>query len=542
MLTEEAKQMEEPTAVTEVPTEVPNIETTKYETIAAETPTEKSSDDEDDYEDVQQGFSMPQSHNEETSSSVNSEVTADKSEVTSSNVNNVTSTLTIATTPAVVVLEEDELAAQINILSTKLLSSIESQSSLEDQVHKLNRELVQSKDQISKYEAEITALRHETEELTSSLFDEANIMVSTANRAKSATEREKKILQDQLVERDELLDSMQQQLVALKAVMQDINEETQRQREALKLEHLMSDSPREILAPNVENPLEEERLNQPGLQMSADSEIMREPAHCFVLNGPIRPNLREDLAPYYDFIALVPGLLNSASSSQASLSSSHAINHGALKDTTFYKRCLVEEIEPTLRLDIAPGLSWLSRRTVMSAIVEGTVTIEPISGVNESWSITNSNSATGLDSGVKLDRMYAYPSDGPPVAVMEPCTLCGETRKDSLVYARMYNLRILSKDISSQSRESEEGTLNEGINNGTASPINGGTGKLYPLCGYCVNRVRTVCDLLQFLKQLREGVWKLDIEDRQPCGRAWAECVRLRERMFWARVGGNWKD
>ncbi|GAA5920414.1 hypothetical protein JCM6882_004863 [Rhodosporidiobolus microsporus] len=46
----------------------------------------------------------------------------------------------------------------------------------------------------------------------------------------------------------------------------------------------------------------------------------------------------------------------------------------------FLKRCVEEDSDPALRLDIAPGLGFLSRRSVGTAIVDGTLLIEPLHG------------------------------------------------------------------------------------------------------------------------------------------------------------------
>ncbi|ORY89484.1 hypothetical protein BCR35DRAFT_300689 [Leucosporidium creatinivorum] len=43
----------------------------------------------------------------------------------------------------------------------------------------------------------------------------------------------------------------------------------------------------------------------------------------------------------------------------------------------FLKRCVEEDSDPSLRLDLAPGLGFLSRRTIGTAIVDGTLLIEP---------------------------------------------------------------------------------------------------------------------------------------------------------------------
>lgn len=49
----------------------------------------------------------------------------------------------------------------------------------------------------------------------------------------------------------------------------------------------------------------------------------------------------------------------------------------------FLKRCVEEDSDPALRLDLAPGLGFLSRRNVANAVVDGTLLIEPLSSVSE---------------------------------------------------------------------------------------------------------------------------------------------------------------
>ncbi|CAO1635576.1 unnamed protein product [Sympodiomycopsis kandeliae] len=44
----------------------------------------------------------------------------------------------------------------------------------------------------------------------------------------------------------------------------------------------------------------------------------------------------------------------------------------------FIKRAQEEDTDPCLRLDFAPGLNWLSRRTANTAILEGNLVIEPV--------------------------------------------------------------------------------------------------------------------------------------------------------------------
>jgi Rab guanine nucleotide exchange factor SEC2 len=147
-----------------------------------------------------------------------------------------------------------------------------------------------------------------------------------------------------------------------------------------------------------------------------------------------------------------------------------------LKETKFYKRALAEDIEPTLRLDTAPGLSWLARRNVLNAVCEGTLVVEPMPASTKHF-------------------VFA-------------CSLCGETRKDS-DHIRSHRFRTSENDNAQR----------------------------YPLCKYCLGRVRSTCDFLGFLRILKDGHWRADDEESERA--AWEESVRLREQMFWCRVGGG---
>lgn len=172
-----------------------------------------------------------------------------------------------------------------------------------------------------------------------------------------------------------------------------------------------------------------------------------------------------------------PGTPTIPQSTKSSISSRDSPVIGTpLKETPFYKRVLAEDIEPTLRLDTAPGLSWLARRGVISSMCEGRMIVEP------------------MPSNAKL--------------YLPPCSLCGEQGRGE---KRARNHRF-------RTSESE-------------------TAQRYPLCEYCLNRVRATGDFLGFLRMVKEGHWRTDGVHAEAM--AWEESVRLRERMFWSRIGGG---
>lgn len=147
-----------------------------------------------------------------------------------------------------------------------------------------------------------------------------------------------------------------------------------------------------------------------------------------------------------------------------------------LKETKFYKRALAEDIEPTLRLDAAPGLSWLARRTVLNSVCEGTLVVEPM--------------------------------PTPTKLFFFPCSLCGESRKDP-THVRSHRFKTSENENAQR----------------------------YPLCNYCLGRVRSTCDFLGFLRVVKDGHLRTDGQESEKA--AWEESVRLREQMFWSRVGGG---
>lgn len=642
-------------------------------------------------------------------------------------------------------MADDELSQQVSQLSTRLIQAIDRQADLEDQLQVLRKELevarrrnlsfedklasgelvtkavfqkqanranAASKAQVEA-EKESARLQAEIEELTSSLFNEANKMVADANRETSVWGRKNDTLRQQIRERDVLLENMQEQLTALKAVLQDVSDD----RDRLAKSSGASDTTANNNA----------SLNSTG-------EFFK-----VALNTPKRPVLRHDLPLYREFLLMTPPSTSAPDLGSSGKSSPTSTDEGAissiasrihtfnskdtpsLKDFKFFKRSIGEDIEPTLRLDTAPGLTWLSRRNILSSIYDGSIKVEPIAAVNEAYKLAYSikqdpvpqltHSSThssqlsqssiitqatqGSQSGSQQQQQqqqqvpvpeqvqskvsFVASTDGkevcatligcpipgdlsssvraaPPVATLTPCSMCGEKRSSSLLYARLHNLRAdkekdgrdrssslstpnlqLARDYFSigssektPKRSSVNGQVNNNNNNNNSSideeeteQFNGNSNTLnsrdkdedggympltpslsssssltsatnnsntntstsgnmntssnagsnangnthnstgsvgtintqsvltssmttastssgYPLCYQCLHRIRSVCDYVSFVRAVRLGVWKTD--DAASHHRAWEECIRLKERMFWARQGAGFLD
>ncbi|TEA19898.1 Rab guanine nucleotide exchange factor sec2 [Colletotrichum sidae] len=462
-----------------------------------------------------------------------------------------------------------DLNDEVATLSTKLINAINHQTTLDDTLTATRQELERAREQIrhledqnasqremlagdiwvrrktAEEEKKVIVLRanhekklredvekekkrieQELENLTTALFEEANNMVISAKeearQEQEALQRKNDNLRAQLGDMEALLTSQQQQLADLKQVMEQM---------ALEREDATTGT-----APSSPG-FSKSEFKYDDRSDGAASPLVdpASPTYPTSLTHLIQPVLRTDLGAFEDFVALTRVTRNRAGSrvssgsltglsglglgmggstssahpsnastaslsttgtpatsspqtpnTPASVSSTACANVGppppALKETKFFKRVLAEDVEPTLRLDIAPGLSWLARRSVLNAMSDGSIVVEPI------------------------------PANAPFASIVKPqfysCSLCGESRKDE-EHLRTYRFRTSESDSAQR----------------------------YPLCKYCLGRVRSTCDFLNFLRIVKDGHWRADDEDAERA--AWEESVRLREQMFWSRIGGG---
>lgn len=354
-------------------------------------------------------------------------------------------------------------------------------------------------------------------------------MVAAARKEKEAVERRNEQLRAQLHDTETLLISHQEQLAELKAVMLEMSSERGESDPVVSA----------LIAPSTPAFKTYESLskNFDSLHLLSPSaeNVEIPPAPPTSFNYLLHPVLRTDLQAFDDFRSLLQISRKSAPSSRVTSGSytglnvadlGHLANHEkvhkagrqasngstssistpithhsspdspstpvstssytsakdlppsvvSLKETRFYKRILAEDIEPALRLDTAPGISWLARRNVITSMCEGSLVVEPMPP------------SVGL---------YLF-----------SCSLCGESRPGD-ENARSHRFRISETESAQR----------------------------YPLCPYCLNRVRASCDFLSFLRMVKDGHWRTDGAEAEYA--AWEESVRLRECLFWAKIGGG---
>ena len=392
---------------------------------------------------------------------------------------------------------------------------------------RLQREMLDERKKRNSAERQKKGMESELENLTSQLFEEANQMVAAARHEKEKADRQTDMYKAKFEETETLLASSQAQLKQLKEVLED---EQKNSRESAQPAYTTPSTP--IVGPSNERLSDSTVKQTMHTRNSLSTQSIPPPESPLHFDHLIHPVVRTDVQSYEEFVSLlrtnkgntspsrstsgsyvglnvlglgskeigsqstvIPSLravtrpssrstsaqtTPAAAGNQSPDLNSDSINGAAiaLKDIKYYKRALAEDIEPTMRLDTAPGLSWLQRRTVLQSITTGRLVVEP------------------------FPRRHAFHSPA------YSCALCGEARTNE-EHVRRYRFRASDSDDAQR----------------------------YPVCDYCLARLRSTCDFTSFLRMAKKGHMKNETVDE--CRSAWEECIKLREKMFWCRVGGG---
>lgn len=396
--------------------------------------------------------------------------------------------------------ENKRISQQVTAMSTQLIESIRTQSGLEAKLNQmtkkvsflqkesdkymtlkqdyemLQRQLNNTKEQLNTYKADlqkekklrteaesmVKQLEGEVEDLTASLFAEANNMVADARKEKHTTEILNRKLLESVKDKDNALETMKAQLKHLKKYVEKMESES--------ASIYNSNNQRYS---TVVSDLDSLSLRKTKTENSLQSEF---PSSLTVLYSPNVSAIRYDLNLYQEFLKFI-----------ACLSTCKSIRDSS-NDSKLLRRLNNDEISPILKIDNAPGISIWNRKSLLNSMMDGLVVIEPISGVNETYQIGYYSPTMNRSVNDNSSHLFNYPNDSPPVATHDSCALCGESRDDNVTHARMHTLKVQVRD--------DSGNLT--IQNS------------YPLCLWCVLRVRQTCDIYAFLRSLKLGTWNLE--------------------------------
>lgn len=336
----------------------------------------------------------------------------------------------------ITVEEKNRIESSLSDMSQQLMETMNKNQLLEEKLIKLQEDIEYKKLQKAyqeqqvlreKAEEEVKGLREEISDLSVSLFEEANKMVSVEKENVYKKDLELKQIQRQLKEKEDIETNLSQQLNSLKAILQQDSSTMEKSNDDIT---------------NKNNSVHDQR----------------------VLFSPSIKNIRFDTEFYQEYLRFISLL----KSSNSILDTKHG--------SKLLKIIINQDIEPILKLDNSKSLTWAHKKNLFNWFISGEVLVEPISGHNEHFKSSYVN---------KGKNMYKFPDSAPPVAIDEPCSICNERRNDSLEHNRLHYMKLPS-----QSSKKEF--------------------NLYLLCHYCLLKVRSICDIFGFLRELKMGVWNLE--------------------------------
>ncbi|QPG76393.1 hypothetical protein FOA43_003782 [Brettanomyces nanus] len=376
----------------------------------------------------------------------------------------------------------------IDQLSLQLLEQSEKNSVLENSILGLSRknasllkQIYESRKMKEESDREVEKLSTEVEELSATLFDQANNKVKEANvLANDFKVRNEKLLES-LREKDETVELLNNELIQLKDMVSQLAEE----RTASEESNGIGGNSIENL-PSASKFLADASFSLKGLQKFNSKQIYT----------PVYNQLRFDLHAFEQFHRAL-----------------EATNVPfSIRDSSFFRSLLTEEIEPVLRLDLSPGVKFYQRRSFITNLMDYKVSIEPLSASTEVWKSSNAAQQKHVMPGSFADghatpeleddsssglKMFKYDASR-PVANLSKCSICGEARKQ-MNFARLYKLKV--KDFE------------------------------YTLCISCTNKLRRVVELLKYLKSLKQT----DLDEEVIC--RWCKLASLRGKLYYTKLG-----
>ncbi|KAG7448750.1 uncharacterized protein BT62DRAFT_929843 [Guyanagaster necrorhizus] len=400
---------------------------------------------------------------------------------------------------------EFERTQHLSALNTGLLVE---KSNVTAELNRLMEKATEEAAQRGQAETARATIEKELDDLSASLFDQANTMVAEARYSKALSEQKVEEAEIALKGAEEAVAVMQQQMQALQADKEEAD------KRALEIRVSMGKGK--------------------WAERREDGSLWR----------PLR--LICSHLPYQEFLLFVAHLRT------LHISTPTPPTMSTLLPLPFIARLLSEDSEPAVRLDLAPSLNWLSRRSVLAAIYNGQLTIEPISSsylLQDAF--LNAPSISGLSSNnivCALCGESVFPNSEsrpsgsgswPSSLFKKPLsyTLNGsngsnsvppspKTAKPAQVHifrvssstspsSALPNLSIPTASFISTSSQSQASgsAINHHSNGGTQSTT------AYALCtsGWCLMRLRQTCTLWAFVRTgIVERVWEEEVPALPP--------------------------
>ncbi|OCF76950.1 hypothetical protein I204_02659 [Kwoniella mangroviensis CBS 8886] len=359
-------------------------------------------------------------------------------------------------------------------------------SQIKDEMQKLAQGLVEEERRRGTAEEKRREVENEVDDLTAKLFDQANAMVATERMSRAEAEAR--------------LKSTEENLAAAEAAVRDMQL------------HLQS------LPPSA-------------VQPSAISLSPHTTANEGISSISISRKYLSSHVPYSEFLNFIQHLRTLRPIKETSKNTFPPPLITNLLTQPFLARTIIEDNDPTLRLDTAPDLSWLSRRSVSQAIISGDLIVEPVS--TATLLASTSSSVQDINCSLCGKSIFIHqqqPQSPAGTSHFGPPPVHPQRTSNSTT-SRFSLKPFFATTTSSTSATNTNSTPN--VPSPSQSPVSSpaigpggaitsvyvfriakpqlqsggssgdkGDSKLYPLCrtGWCLERMRATCALWHFVR------------------------------------------
>ncbi|KAJ8469135.1 hypothetical protein ONZ51_g9190 [Trametes cubensis] len=387
-----------------------------------------------------------------------------------------------------------DLFSQVSQLNGKLVRSYDRVSDLEDELHVTSSNLRQATLKISQLELERT--QHLSALSTGLLVEKSHVTTELNRLMERATEEAARRGQAETAraEIEKELDDLsaglfnQANTMVAEARMAEA-------RSARKLEE--TEAALRGAEEVAEKELADRRVEEMRARMGKGKWVERSPD----ANRSHRPRLMATHVPYHEFLIFISHLraIRPASAQPPAMST--------LLPLPFLARLVSEDSDPTVRLDLAPSLNWLSRRSVLAAIHSGQLTVEPMHFANLLEELAPPNIPSHSHHTQIVTPTTPNPARSGSQSASWSTSLFKNVRAGDLGLPTPFagNNRH-SAQLSPASAEPPSQVYIfrlEATSSGLPSTI-------YPLCttGWCLARLRTTCSLWAFVRtSIVEKIW-----------------------------------
>ncbi|KAG8894303.1 hypothetical protein FRB99_001361 [Tulasnella sp. 403] len=332
-------------------------------------------------------------------------------------------------------------------------------------------------------------IEKDLDELSATLFNQANTMVAEARYARAQSEKKAASCETALKSAEEAIAMMQAQMQGL------IEAREASEREAVGLRETMIKG----------KWIERKRTTS---TFSSGSQWI------------VMPRLLNAHLPFEEFLLFVAHLRTLRPNTPQPPSITSLISQ------PFLARMISEDSDPTLRLDLAPSLNWLTRRSIAAAVQQGQLQVEPMQStqlVAEHMVYTNATQPSEIQCalcGKTVLPLGEQPHSQPPPNAM--------TRSLSTASSWASTSRFIRSSLSAVGSTPSRSTTAPSTPPLPSSPSTPShvvyifrvsqpapqKSQPYALCGsgWCLTRVRATCELWRFVRMgVIEKVWEEEV-------------------------------